>query len=85
MDSISKLRKAVKKRNVDDFIVGTVVRWTASNRYTYAAIKTQIGWFTTARSINSFVPQQLDYEELVEILARAETTDVAVATMWDTI
>ena len=81
--AIADLRKTVESNpNRDRFPVGTVIRWTASGRYTYLAVKTDYAWFTTARPGNPFVPQQLDYEDLQEILSRAETTDIAVATAW---
>jgi hypothetical protein len=82
--SIQAIRKAVRKARTkqDDFDQGTVVRWTASGIYTYAAIKTPVGWFTTAREFNRFVPQTVCWEELLEILARPETTDIVVSHTW---
>lgn len=77
--SLKKLKKAAKKRT-DDFADGTVVRWTSSDRYTYAAIRTPVGWYTTARAGNPFVKQVIDFEDLLDIVARAETTNVEVAT-----
>jgi hypothetical protein len=85
MDSIRRLRKSVKKANKDTFEIGTVIKWTAANRYTYAVIKTAIGWASTARPTNSFVPHVMEFDELVEILGRSETSDIAVATAWEAI
>lgn len=83
-EAISMLRTAVAASAPRDrFAIGTVIRWTASERYTYAAIKTNVGWFTTARPSNPFIKNMLTYEELEEILARPETTDAAVATAWE--
>jgi hypothetical protein len=82
--SLKELKKAVKKSK-DDFATGTVVRWVASDRYTYAAIKTPVGWVTTARYGNSFVPQTLDFDGLLDIVARAETSKVEVATAWEAV
>lgn len=83
-NAIAELRKAVAANAPrDQFAIGTVIRWTASERYTYAAIKTSVGWFTTARPSNPFIKNFLAYEELEEILARPETTDAAVATAWE--
>lgn len=82
--AINDLRQAVAANAPRDrFAIATVIRWTASERYTYAAIKTSVGWFTTARRGNPFIKNMLTYEELEEILARPETTDAAVATTWE--
>lgn len=78
MDKYEALTAALKERNADPFDYGDVIRWIAGGRYTYAAVKTPVGWFTT--SANSFVPKTIDYSELVELLA--EGTDVEVATDW---
>lgn len=82
--SMKNLRKAIEKsaNKRDDFSLGTVIRWRASGRYDYAAIKTVAGWYTTARDFNTFVPQTVDWEELLEILTRSETSDVRVAVEW---
>lgn len=81
--SIEKLRETLADAVTDDFDMGTVIRWVAADKYRYTAIKTEIGWTTSARSINSFVPQVVDYEELVNILSRSEVRDVEVATSWE--
>jgi len=82
--AIADLRTAIAANAPRDrFAIATVIRWTASERYTYAAIKTTVGWFTTARRGNPFIKNMLTYEELEEILARPETTDAAVATTWE--
>lgn len=78
---LQKLRKAIKAKNVDDFEPGTVIAWKSAGRYHYAAIKTPVGWFTTANN-NPFTPNVVDYDELIEILARAETTDAQMAGAW---
>lgn len=80
--SVKALKEAVKRAARDKFEVGDVVRWTSAGRYTYAAIKTEIGWFTTSRYGNPFVAQVLDFDELLEVIARSETTDVAYASVW---
>lgn len=84
-DPIKLLRKALEDKVTDLWPAGTVIRWTASDRYIYVAVKTPVGWFTTSRSGNSFVPQQMDYEGLVEVLARSETSNIEVATTWETL
>jgi hypothetical protein len=81
--ALADLRKVVEENpNRDRFPLGTVIRWTAAERYTYYAGKTNVGWFTTARPGNPFVKTQMDYEELREVLGRSEVTDIAVATGW---
>lgn len=79
--SMKELRKAAKKRK-DEFENGTVVRWTAAGVYTYAAIKTPVGWFTTANN-NAYTPNVLrTFDDLLKVIARSETSNVAVATAW---
>jgi hypothetical protein len=82
MDAIREVRRSAKP---DDFEFGSVIRWTTDagyNVFLYAALKTPAGWVTTARAGNSFVPQTISFEELLEILGRSETTDVRVASSW---
>lgn len=86
--SLADLRRAAKKakrKRHDDTEVGTVVRWTASDKYTYAAIKTPVGWFTTARAGNPFVKQVIAFEDLLEIVADPETSEVLVAAEWQAV
>ena len=85
MNGVKALRKAIKKARVDEFEVGTVIRWTAAGRYTYVVIKTPVGWYSTARPGNVFVPSILEFDELVEILSKAETSNVEIATSWETV
>lgn len=85
--SMKTLKKALKKaRGVDTFEVGTVIRWTASGRYTYCAIKTDVGWYTTAQSYNTYVDGRYsNLKGLLEMLAKNEVTDVAVSTEWTSV
>ena len=81
--SMKTVRKALKGKAEDTFEVGTVIRWTARERYTYAAVKTGIGWFTTANEYNEFVERfYRNLDDLLEVLTRSEVTDVAVSTEW---
>jgi hypothetical protein len=90
-----ELKRAIaKKADKDDFEVGAVVRWTMTfadsgrldnNSYTYAAVKTPVGWVSTARYNGRTVPQTMTYDRLTTILAMSETSDIAVAFMWETI
>ena len=84
-EAVKALRKALSKKVADRFEVGDVIRWTAAERFTYAAIKTGAGWFTTASNTNRFVSSYVEYEELVDILARSEASNVMVSTAWEAI
>lgn len=81
--AIAGLRKALSKVQRDQFPVGEVIRWTSADRYTYAAIKTPVGWYTTSN--NCIVEKMMDYEELVETLGRDDVTDVQIAKEWETL
>lgn len=84
--SMKALQKALKGKNVDKFEVGTVIRWVASDKYNYAAIKAGNGqWYTTAASFNTYVSQILDFDGLCEVLARSEVTDIRVSDTWNTV
>lgn len=84
--SMKALKDAVKKSKRDKFEVGTVIRWLSSGTYNYAAIKAGNGqWYTTAAGYNRFVSQIVSFDELLEILGRSETTEVAVSAAWDTV
>lgn len=80
--AIKALRKALKGKSKDTFVIGDVVRWVSGGRYNYAAIKTPVGWFTTAAFNNGYVPVQVTYEELVEILGKSNSGQVEVASEW---
>lgn len=86
-DKIRSLRKKVKKKNVDPFEVGDVIRWLGGGRYRYAAIKTEVGWYTTARgySGNAHVAKIYDYEMLTEMLALPDATDIEFAAEWEVV
>lgn len=84
--SIKAIREAVQKAKRDGFANGVVIQWTSKGSfgtdYLYAAIKSPAGWFTTARRDNPFVDQVVDFNGLLEIIARPETTDVKIASQW---
>lgn len=73
------VKKAVKKSK-DDFANGTIVAWTASDRYNYAAIKTPVGWYTTASERASVVGigKIVSFDVILKILGRNESTNVRV-------
>ena len=77
------MKSALKKSTKDTFEVGTVIRWTSSDKYTYAAIKSPIGWFSTAASYNTYVKQVMTFEELLEVLTRSTTSEVKVSKEWE--
>lgn len=81
--SMKSLQDARSKAQTDGFEQGTVIRWIASERYTYAALKAGGLWYTTAQEFNTRVPQSVTFEKLLEILSRSEVSDVAVATDWE--
>ena len=83
--SIKVLKEALAEVKRDTFPEGTVIRWLASQRFTYAALKTPAGWFTTARAMpesNQRVPQVTTFDGLIKILAKSEVTEIEVATEW---
>lgn len=82
--SMKSLQSALKKAQRDTFDVGTVIRWKASGRFDYAALKAGDGkWYTTAQSYNTYVRGVYDFDDLLTLLTRSENTEVAVATAWD--
>ena len=84
--AVTALKKALGKKNADRFEVGDVIRWTSSERYTYVAIKTVNGWYSSARTGNYYVDSKFEsFEDLVEVLSRSEVTDVMVSTGWEAI
>ena len=66
----------------DPFTEGAVLRWKVNGNLTYAAIKTPVGWFTTARDHNVYVRQTYRYMDLVRMLVKREVTDLEVSTEW---
>lgn len=82
--ALSVIREALKDKVIDPFVVGDVIRWDSAGQYTYAAIKTPAGWFTTARPGNPYVPPSpMRFETLVEVLAESENQGIQVATGWE--
>lgn len=81
MDKIDRLRSVLSK-NTDPFDNGDVIRWSSLGRYIYAAIRTPSGWCTTATSSDMYVSPVLEYEDLVAVLNRAETTGIEVSSGW---
>lgn len=66
----------------DPFAVGDVIQWTVDGGYSYAALKTPVGWYTTARESNMYVRQTYRYLDLVKMLIKREVADLKVSTGW---
>lgn len=81
--SMKALRRALNDDLKDGFEEGTVVRWKGSGIYTYAAVKGGGLWYTSAQGSNAHVRQVLNFKDLLEVLSRAESSEVEVATVWD--
>lgn len=84
--SMKTLKEALSDVKRDEFEDGTVIRWVASGRYTYGALKTPVGWYTTAKAMPDSaqrVPQVVSFNQLLAILAKSETSKVEVATAWE--
>lgn len=86
--ALQVLEDAVGRARRDSFDIGTVVRWESVGigvDYLYAAMKTPVGWFTTAREYNTHVSPTISFEDLLEILGRSETKNVAVSVTWQAV
>lgn len=78
---VTQLKEVLKEKIVDPFDMGDAIRWVSAERYTYVAVKTPVGWYTTSN--NYIIPKILDsYEELAEILNRSDVSDIYIATEW---
>lgn len=84
--SISALAETLATAKKDhSFANGTVIRWVQAKIYTYAAIKTPVGWFTTARSLNLYVAQTLSFDGLLKVLKQEDVCDVEIAVKWEVV
>lgn len=77
--SMKEIKKAVKRQK-DDFVDGTLVTWVSGGKFTYAAIKTPVGWYTTAsdRAAAFGIGKVITFETVLEILSRGESSSVRV-------
>lgn len=85
LSGIDAIRQVRAQAVNDDFKLGTVLTWESDagyNVFLYACIKTPVGWATTSKAGNMYVDQVLSFEELLEVLGRAETQNVQMATGW---
>lgn len=84
--AVAALRKVLKDKSVDRFETGDVIRWLAAGTYSYAAIKTPVGWYTTASTAAyRHVGQVLTWDELIDVLSKSEATEIQVAIEWEDI
>lgn len=84
VDAVKGLRKALSKKVADRFKTGDVIRWTGSEKYTYAVIKDGRGkWTITADTALFYGARSFTFDELLKILNRADTSNIGVATAWD--
>lgn len=71
----------------DRYPDGTIIRWISSEKYTYGALKTPVGWYSTSASrggvVTSQVPQIMSFETLVGILSHKASSQVEVAVAWE--
>lgn len=75
------LRTALQPKAIDPFVEGDVIRWTSSDRYRYAVIKADGRyWFTGGGAW--YGTRSVNYTGLINILNRAEVSDIAVAVAW---
>lgn len=88
--AIKALSKAVGAANSDKFEDGDVIRWQAKSGYsgilyTYAACRAGGQWYLTQATgrVNTYYPDApWSYDELTEVLGRADVSSVFVATEW---
>jgi hypothetical protein len=74
INGLAELSKALAAKQVDRFEVGTVIRWTSADRYTYAVIKAGNGrWYVTGAG-RFYGTDEFGYEELLDILGRSEVS-----------
>lgn len=80
--SIQSLREAVGKKFKDTFQSGSVITFTAWERFRYAAIKADNGyWFTTGDQ--GSIAKRMVWDELVETLQKGHVKDIRVATAFE--
>ncbi len=85
IESIRQLDQDMRLGGItrDPFSVGDVIRWTTESGYTYAAIKTPVGWATTAQESNMYVRQMYrQYLDLVKMLVKRDVKTLSVSTDW---
>lgn len=81
--SLKVLKEELADVRRDQFKEGDVIRWRAADRYSYAAIKTPVGWYTTAtQNAAQFQQMVVDFDGLIKSLSRSDVSDIEFATEW---
>lgn len=81
---IEQLKSALEDKETDPWAEGTVIRWLSGGHYFYAVIKGNGRWWITGTAVFYGQRQQVfSYQELLEILSRADVVDIQVAAEWD--
>jgi hypothetical protein len=83
-----KLQEQAERFGEDsDYKVGAVIGWFSAGKYSYVAIKTPVGWYTTASQRAEYygIKKVMTFGELVDILMRDEVTDVKKVKSWKAI
>lgn len=84
--SIKVLQEALADIKRDQFKDGDVLRWKSAGRYSYAAIRTPLGWYTTASSSGErFVPKIVQFAGLIDVLSQPSVSDIEFASEWTNI
>lgn len=87
MTKKQELKEVLQKGGVtsDPFANGDVIQWTtADGSYTYVAIKTPVGWYTSATAENMYVrPVYRRYVDLVKMLSKKDVGNIRIAAEWD--
>ena len=85
-DAITQLSQLLTDNRLPKFMAGTVIRFNRyytnrATQYTYAALLAKNNqWYPTGRDAGP-----VSLRQLIEILAAENTTDVRVATSWETL
>jgi len=90
--AIKALAKALKNKTADKFETGDVIRWRSADRFAYAAIKADNGWWYITgngrwyHSLATVLPgttsNAFSYEAMLKILNRSDVSDIRVASGW---
>ena len=82
MDALKALKKALKKKVIDEFKDGDVIKFTSGGKYTYVVLKAGGRWWITGVYDFFGVGRVFDFEKLLEILSDGNVTDIQVASDW---
>lgn len=83
---IDHLRSVLGKPKIDDrFELGTVIRWTMADKYTYVALKAGDDLWVTTSKKDYFVKSSTDFDGLIEMLSHRNISNIEVATAFEAI